>query len=105
MVIFILKVFMTRRKHEEIRLESHFYNQRMLLALGVTSMGADSSRGSAGALARCLRSASERPSDVVALSSSVEAQRRTPVHLGTRREGRGAKERGETKEGRRGRNK
>ena len=75
MVTFILKVLMTRRTRKERRLESHFYNRRMLPALSVTSTGAGSSRGSLGALARCPRSASERP-DVVALRSSVKAQRR-----------------------------
>lgn len=76
MVTFILKVLMTRRTHKERRLESHFYNRRVLPALSVTSTGAGSSRGSLGALTRCPRSASKRPSDMVALSSSVKAQRR-----------------------------
>ena len=98
MVIFILKVFMTGRNHKERRLESHFYNQRMLPASGVMSTGASSSRRSSAALTRCPKSASVYRSDVMALSSRVEVQRKTPSLRNLEGKGRGLKEGGELEE-------
>lgn len=98
MVIFIFKVFMTRRKHKERRSGSHFYNQRMLPASGVMSTGASSSWGSSVALIRCPKSASEYPSDVMALSSSMGVQRKTPSSRHLEGQGREVKERKETEE-------